>query len=267
MGIAAVKPLRAEMARIAGYMWNKGWAERNAGNFSLRITDDIPLIQIITDKTVKETPLQMSFPDLSGELFLISHSGSRMVDFNRNPFKASCLLKIENQGKAYRIIREEGLPQGVPTSELLSHLAIHDMLIKNKPSEKVVIHAHVTELIALSHLSEVHSSESLSRLLWSMHPEILMFLPEGIGYLPFQLPGTVELAMASAEKLKKYPALLWEKHGCISTAPSFTEAFDILDLAAKAAQIYFLASGGGQRPDGLGLIHIDQIKEHYFNKK
>jgi rhamnulose-1-phosphate aldolase len=266
-GIAVLKPIRAEMARIASYLWEKGWAERNAGNFSIRITEDIPLIQIITDKAIKATPLEMPFPDLAGELILISNSGSRMREFSKKPAKFSCLIKIESKGEAYRIIREEGRPQGIPTSELLSHLAIHDMLMKNKPLDRVVIHSHVTELIALSHMSEVHSSESLSRLLWSMHPEILMFLPLGMGFLPFQLPGTIELAKASAEKLEKYPALVWEKHGCISTAPSISEAFDIMDMAAKAAKIYFMASSSGQRPDGLGLLHIDQIKEHYFKKK
>ena len=27
-----------EVAEIAGYLWQKGWAERNAGNISINIT-------------------------------------------------------------------------------------------------------------------------------------------------------------------------------------------------------------------------------------
>lgn len=29
----------AEMAEVAGYLWQKGWAERNGGNITLNVTE------------------------------------------------------------------------------------------------------------------------------------------------------------------------------------------------------------------------------------
>ena len=35
----ALKGVIRETAEIAGYLWQRGWAERNAGNISVNITD------------------------------------------------------------------------------------------------------------------------------------------------------------------------------------------------------------------------------------
>ena len=34
-----VREIILEMAEIAGYLWERGWAEQNAGNISVNITD------------------------------------------------------------------------------------------------------------------------------------------------------------------------------------------------------------------------------------
>ena len=31
-----------EIADVAGYMWERGWAERNAGNFTVDVTNLLP---------------------------------------------------------------------------------------------------------------------------------------------------------------------------------------------------------------------------------
>ena len=33
-----LKPLLMQVAGVAQYLWDRGWAERNAGNFSINVT-------------------------------------------------------------------------------------------------------------------------------------------------------------------------------------------------------------------------------------
>ena len=38
-GRPALKQALDEVAEVAGYLWQKGWAERNGGNLTLNITE------------------------------------------------------------------------------------------------------------------------------------------------------------------------------------------------------------------------------------
>jgi rhamnulose-1-phosphate aldolase len=139
----------------------------------------------------------------------------------------------------------------VPTSELPAHLAIHGMLLERKPQHTTVIHTHATELIALTHIKEFTSSEKINKLLWAMHPETAMFVPEGTGFVPYSVPGTQEIAEATVKELENHPMVIWEKHGVFATGHSVTEAFDIIDIMSKSAKIFFMVKQSGFEPEGL----------------
>jgi len=59
----------AEVAEVAGYLWQKGWAERNGGNITINITDvvtdEIRGMKAISDKMQIGTTL----PNLKGCYF------------------------------------------------------------------------------------------------------------------------------------------------------------------------------------------------------
>ncbi len=114
-----------------------------------------------------------------------------------------------------------------------------------------LLHAHVTELIALTHIREFCSSEALNRLLWGMHPESYLFIPGGLAFIPYDLPGTTDIALASALALQDHSIAIWEKHGVLATGTSVAVAFDNIDLLATSAHIYFMVKGTGYEPEGL----------------
>ena len=80
----------------------------------------------------------------------------------------------------------------------------------------------------------------LNEILLKMHTETAFFLPEGIGYVGMEVPGSHELAKATLKSLKNHKVILWEKHGCLAVGQDVHEAFDRIDIIAKAARIYLL---------------------------
>lgn len=59
----------AEVAEVAGYLWQKGWAERNGGNITVNVTayadDEIRSMAPISDPV----PFGMTLPHLKGCYF------------------------------------------------------------------------------------------------------------------------------------------------------------------------------------------------------
>ncbi|HSN49868.1 MAG TPA: rhamnulose-1-phosphate aldolase, partial [Bacteroidales bacterium] len=148
----------------------------------------------------------------------------------------------------------------VPSSELPTHLAIQEMFVREQPENKVVMHTHATELIALTQLSAFHSSAAINKLLWGMHPETAMFVPKGTGFVPYTLPGTEMIAAATVNELKDHPVVIWEKHGVFATGSSVVSVFDTIDLLAKSARIYFMVCQSGHEPEGLSDEQIDELR-------
>ena len=96
-----------------------------------------------------------------------------------------------------------------------------------------------------------------------MHPEAVMLQPRGYGFVPFTIPGTEKIANLTARCFEKNPLVVWEKHGAMAIGKTISEAFDELDLAAKAAGIYLSCSHTGAEPEGLTDKEIREIRQHY----
>lgn len=243
-----------EVAEVAGLLHRNGWAEKNAGNFSIRIDGDIETVSDV------EYRLSSSYPLLANMVFLFSGKGTRMRDIAKSPAKKTVVIRMNSKGDSYSIL---SVAKIIPTSELPTHLSIQSLIAQRGSNERAVIHSHVTELIALSHIPEYCDQRKLNSLLWSMHPETIMFIPNGIGFVPFEIPGTDEIAQATVEALKKHQIALWEKHGVFSIATTLNDCYDLLDIAAKSARIFFMCSQSGQVPVGLSETQIIKLKESF----
>jgi len=256
-----LKPVFSQVAATARYLWERGWAERNAGNFSLNVTGFFHDRELEHLASYPFYPLAKCYPDLVRKLILVSGAGTRMRDIAREPMDHVCFVYISDSGSAFHIIeRHHETASLKPTSELATHLSIQQQLIQKHATEQVVLHAHVTELIALTQLPMFHTREAVNGLLWQMHPETMLYLPEGVGFIPYTLAGTEKIAGATLAGFEKHRVVLWEKHGCMAVGRSMDEAFDHLDILAKAAGIYFLAKSSGTEPAGLSTQQIDEIR-------
>jgi len=257
-----IRKILEEISEIAGYLWQRGWAERNAGNFSVNITNLIPDKDLDTLAQYPFLPLPREFPALVDQLFLVSRTGSRMRDMSRDPEAGCCLIFISRTGSAYHIISEEEDGEVKPTSELATHLGVQQLLIHQGGAEKVVLHTHPLELIALTQISQCSGKINLNRILHGMHPETMTFLPEGVGFIPYQLPGTERIAQATIQEFENHHVVIWEKHGCMAIAPDLSEAFDRIDILAKAARIYLYVKSSGQEPSGLSSSELKELKNY-----
>ena len=256
MEIQGLEQTIAEITDTARNLWEKGWAERNAGNISVNITGLLSAqeLELFSNSTIRPLPITCS--PLADQILIVTSAGSRMRDLAKNPWDHLCILKMDASGTYFKQWPEKGRE---PTSELLTHLAVHDMLMQTNSAAKALVHTHATELIALTQIRKFCSTETMNRLLWTMHPETKLFVPKGLGFIPYELPGTSGIADATAKTLEDHPVALWEKHGVIATGKSITEAFDTIDILAKSARIFFLVKSAGYEPEGLTDGQLNEL--------
>ena len=249
-----------EVAEVAGYLWTKGWAERNGGNITLNITeyvdDEIRKMKAITDPI----PIGLKVPLIKGMYFYCKGTNKRMRDLARWPMKHGSVIRVCDDCEHYEIVADEPVK---PTSELPSHLSIHNMFQEAKKGYKVVVHTHPTELVAMTHSKKFLQKDILTELLWSMIPETRAFCPKGLGIAFYETPGTNELAAATLKELAEYDVVMWEKHGVVSVSPDVGEAFDMIDTLVKSAQIYMFSKSMGYEPEGLSGPQMNEMKEVY----
>jgi rhamnulose-1-phosphate aldolase len=185
---------------------------------------------------------------LAGHIFYVTGTGKRMRYVAQEPFENGSLIRIAADGLSFEIIAEKVI---APTSELPSHLMMHNYLRAKGRDNKVVLHTHPTDLIGMTHCKPFMQSEVITRLLWSMIPECRIIVPKGIGIVPYEIPGTIELAHATIKQLEKHDVVFWEKHGILAVGEDIIECFDAIDTLSKSAQIYFSARMAGYEPEGM----------------
>ena len=248
-----------DAGEVAGYLWQKGWAERNAGNISVDVTKLISF----EGGNLAVSPCESftsSYPALAGRCYLITGTGKRMRDLPGRPGQNATLIRLSDDGSKYHILGE-GEFCCKPTSELNSHMGIHQTLRDAGAPQMAVLHTHPNELIALTHIKMYADESRLNRLLWSMHPETKIVIPEGVGLTPYRAPGSEQLEVATLEALAGRRVVIWEKHGAVAVGSDVFEAFDLIDTLNKSAQVFFLCASAGKTPEGLTSAQIDELED------
>ena len=230
-----------DISEVSRYLWIKGWAEGNAGNISVDlsnlVSDDI--LNTYSDEMFS---LNSSFPELSGLYFLFTLSGSKMRNIAERPFKNIAIIHIGDQGNSYQFIFTRKESKDVKlTSEIYSHLKIHQHLRKNNSPYRTVLHTHPTELIALTQLKHLKDKKDVFEILTSIMPEVKLSLKEGLGLVKYFKPGSDKLASEIINSLENYKVILLAKHGAMSLGSDVFQCFDQLDIVNKAASIYFFS--------------------------
>lgn len=247
-----------KVAEVAGYLWQKGWAERNGGNITINITEfaDEEMRQMPAIAPVKQ--IGTTLPRLKGSFFYCKGTGKRMRDLARWPMQNGSIIRICEDCASYEIIADEAV---MPTSELPSHLTMHNYLLETGSCYKATVHTHPIELVAMSHIRRFLKPGEMTRVLWSMIPETLAFAPLGIGIVPYELPGSVTLADATLEQIKSFDVVLWEKHGVCAVGQDVMDAFDQIDVLNKSANIYMCARNMGSEPDGMTEEAMKEVQD------
>lgn len=237
-----------QIAEVAGYLWQKGWAERNGGNITVNITEFIDDAMRALPAISEPVAIGVTLPSLSGCYFYCKGTQKRMRDLARCPMSNGSIIRITDDCAHYEIVADEAVK---PTSELPAHLSVHNYLLEKGSSYRASLHTHPIELVAMSHCKSFLEKDVATRLLWSMIPETKAFCPRGLGIIPYLLPGSVALADATLKELDDYDVVMWEKHGVFAVDTDIMAAFDQVDVLNKSAQIYMSAKSMGFTPDGM----------------
>lgn len=259
-GRPALKKEVDKIAEVAGYLWQNGWAERNGGNITVNVTDlvDDEVRQMPAISDVKQ--IGCTLPNLKGCYFYCKGTGKRMRDLARWPMDNGSVIRILDDCSSYVIIADNAV---MPTSELPSHLTVHDHLIASGSPYKATVHTHPIELVAMSHNREFLGKDVLTNILWSMIPETKAFCPLGLGVVPYELPGSNKLADATLRELEDYDVVLWEKHGVFAKGLDVMDAFDQIDVLSKSAKIYIDSKCMGYEPEGMSQEQMAEMSKAF----
>lgn len=252
-----------EVAEIAGYLWERGWAERNAGNISINISDIIGE-ENKSLRTLGTYPLVRNMGKLSGNFFYITGTGKRMRHVAKDPLKNGSIVRVSSDGNSYDIIGEENIQ---PTCEITTHLSVQTSFLQKKNGYKLILHTHPTDIISLSHITELKDRSVFNRIMWEMHPETFIVVPKGIGFAPYAVPGSQEMADFTMSELENHDVVLWEKHGVFATGKNLTDVFDVIDTLSKSAQIYSFVKNCGSTPERLSRQQIEVLIEPFDLKE
>lgn len=257
-----------DCVKVANDMWLKGWDERNGGNISYRIPlQEIQSYALTIDDLIEKEGYDLPYPitNLHDEYFLVTGSGKYFRNIIIDPEDTLGIIKISNDGKKW--FKVWGFVNGgMPTSELPTHLLSHSVRKKlSKDHDRVIIHTHATHIIALTYRYKA-SSSVFTRLLWKMSTECLVVFPDGIGVLPWMVPGSVEIGEATAHLMELHRLVIWPFHGIFGTGSSFDEAFGLIDTAEKAAEILVKVNSMGGVKYCISLKNLRDLA-HAFKVK
>ena len=222
--------------RTANDGWEQGWHERNGGNLSYRIRlEEVEAVK--EDFEPKEwQPIGTTVPKLAKEYFIVTGSGKYFRNVIIKPEDSICIIELDEKGENYRIVW--GLVNGGrPTSELPTHLMNHEVkMIATGGKHRVIYHEHPTNIIALTFVLPLED-KVFTRELWEMSTECPVIFPEGVGVVPWMVPGGRDIAVATSELMKKYNLAIWAHHGMFASGEDFDLTFGLMHTAEKSAEI------------------------------
>ena len=236
-----------------------GASEGAAGNISIYIGWSIDPRRRFPDVETIQLPIKV--PGLANSSLLITGSGRRLREIIDDPTANLGFLVIDANGETGKLYSSPRRLYARLTSELNSHLAIHEDLVnKTGTNYHALVHAQPPYLTYLSHTNLYQDEQYLNTHLLRWQPEAIVNLPEGIGVVPFQVPGSPELMEGTLLGLRQHNVVVWAKHGLISRSDlSVKRATDRIEYAETAAHYEYMNLVNHNLAEGLSAEEIKEI--------
>lgn len=233
-------PFVEEMKRTTANMYRLGWDERNGGNISYMLNTEEVSEYLDISSYERIIPLGFDASALSGKIFIVTGTGKYFKNVEYDPENNLGIIRISDDGKGAELLwgYRDG---GKFTSELPAHLMSHIARLSTDPENRVVMHSHPTNTLAMNYVHEL-DEKKLTHTLWEMCTECIVVFPDGVGVLPWMLCGTNEIGEATAAKMKEFRLVVWGMHGIYGAGKSLDETFGLIETVEKAAQIYMLTA-------------------------
>lgn len=233
-------PFVEEMKKTTANMYRLGWDERNGGNISYML-DEAEVEQYLDlDSVIRTIPTGFDAKPLIGKIFIVTGTGKYFKNVESDPENNLGIIRIAKDGTTAELLwgYKDG---GKFTSELPAHLMSHMARLSVNPENRVIIHSHPTNTLAMNFVHEL-DEKKFTHTLWEMCTECIVVFPDGVGILPWMLCGNNTIGEATAEKMKKFRLVVWGMHGIYGAGKDLDETFGLIETVEKAAQIYMLTA-------------------------
>ncbi len=205
--------------------------------------------------------LPETVPELAGKAILVTGSGRRLREIKEDPAANLGFVVVDQGGRTGTLYASPRRLFQRLTSEFNSHLAVHrDQVRLTGTNLNALIHAQPLYLTYLSHIPRYQDEVYLNRHLLRWQPETIVNLPEGIGYVPFRLPGSPELMAANVESLRRHRVVAWGQHGAMARSDqSVKRAADRIEYAETGARYEYMNLVNHEMGEGLSPENIRAI--------
>ncbi|SDM76184.1 rhamnulose-1-phosphate aldolase [Lachnospira pectinoschiza] len=233
-----------EMCDTTANMYRLGWDERNGGNISYLLDEEEVAKYLDLSKISRTIDMGFKADPLIGKIFIVTGTGKYFKNVEKEPENNLGIIRIGKDGHTAELLW--GFEDGSKfTSELPAHLMSHMARLSVDPENRVIIHSHPTNTLAMNYIHEL-DEKKFTHTLWEMCTECIVVFPDGVGVLPWMLCGTNEIGEATAKKMKEFRLVVWALHGIYGAGKSLDETFGLIETVEKAAQIYMLTSATGK---------------------
>ena len=229
-------PFLIEMVRTASNMYAHGWDERNGGNISLMLDEAQVKDYLDPDKILRTISTGFEAKELDGKYFLVTGTGKYFKNVEIDPAANLGVVRLTDGGRTAELLwgYSDG---GQFTSEFPAHMMSHAARLRVDPDNRVVMHCHPGNLLAMTYVHSLDERE-FTRTLWQMCTECIVVFPDGVNVLPWMLCGTNEIGEATAQKMQTARLVVWSQHGIYGAGKDLDETFGLIETAEKAAEIY-----------------------------
>lgn len=249
----------ASLAEAGQCMSALGASEGAAGNISVCLNAEVEIearLPVCSPYT-----LPVAVPGLAGMTILVTGSGRRLRDLKHAPEQNIGAVIVGADGIHGHLHTSPNCRFTRPTSEFNTHLAVyHDQMQRSPTDSLSLIHAQPVYLTYLSHIEDYQDEGYLNRQLLRWQPEAIINFPKGIGVLPFQVPGSNDLMLASVSALLDHELIIWCKHGImVRSASGFDHGMDLIEYAETAARYEVINLALDDRANGLTPSELERI--------
>lgn len=248
-------PFVEEMKKTTANMYRLGWDERNGGNISYMLDESKVAEYLDLNNVIRTIPLGFDAKAVAGKIFIVTGTGKYFKNVMDDPETNLGIVRIAKDGQNAELLwgYRDG---GRFTSEFPAHLMSHMARLGVDPENRVIMHCHPTNTLAMNYVHEL-DEKKLTHTLWEMCTECIVVFPDGVGVLPWMLCGTNTIGEATAEKMKEFRLVVWGMHGIYGAGRTMDEAFGLIETVEKAAEIYMLTA----HLPRINTIRDDQMKE------
>ena len=150
-----------EMMETTANMYRLGWDERNGGNISYLLDEDEVREYLNLNRVIRTIPTGFDAKPLIGKIFIVTGTGKYFKNVEKDPETNLGIVRIASDGTTAELLwgYKDG---GKFTSEFPAHMMSHMARLTVDPANRVVMHCHPTNTLAMNYVHELDEKKLLN---------------------------------------------------------------------------------------------------------